>query len=1127
MCLRSVRYANLIFCFFVFSLFTFPTFAEKVKSWPVQTPTPVPLSGEFNGDLSRVPFIPQVEINEIPEPEGPEPNFNKQSLPGIDQQISTEGVSSIINMPSPIQNFPGLDFNNWGAGWPPDTVGDVGPNHFIQAVNTSIGIYNKTGTQLAAFTFNTLWNGAGSGTVCDNTNRGDPTVVYDPLADRWIVADFAFTGGGTTPPFYECVAVSKTGDPVNGGWWLYAIRADDAGHPWLPDYPKMGVWPDGIYMTANMFDSSFNYKGVRVIAFNRTDLESGATVRMVIVDISNTNYFSLMPSNLRGTSPPAGRENLLVSESNTAFAFEVWRFHVDYTGGGSTFTGPTNVSQTSYTVAAATVPTPQNSLDTLRERVMMQNQYRNIGGTESLWVNHTVRTPSSGPTGIQWAQINVTGGTIVTTPVQQQIFGNLSSDGIHRWMGSLGVDKDGNMAIGYSAANASNNPSIRYDGRLATDPAGTLSQGEATLISGGGSQQGNCGSGVCTRWGDYSAMSVDPTDDCTFWYTTEYYASNGLNWQTRIGSFKFPSCGASCPTITFTTTSVNPSCNGGSDGSITVSASGGVPPYSYSKDNGANYQASNVFTGLAAGTYNVIVKDSNNCTSAASPVSLTNPPAITFTTTKVDPACPGNSNGTITVNASGGTGTLVYSKDNGVNYQASNVFNGLSAGTYNIVVKDANNCTTAASPVTLNDPVPISFTTTKVDPACPGNSNGTITVNASGGTGTLMYSKDNGVNYQASNVFNGLPAGTYNIVVKDANNCTTAASPVTLNDPIPISFTTTKVDPTCPSTADGSITVNASGGTGTLMYSKDNGVNFQASNVFNGLADGTYNIVVKDANNCTTSATPVTLTSSGVAPSVTLDPVDQSVNAGASVSFTAAANGNPAPTVQWQVSTDGGANFTDLAGETNTTLTFIANVTDDGNQYRAVFTNLCGNATTVAATLTVTAGSCLFCDDFEDAILSPNWTYIKPTWTEPAGGSLIGSPVKKKAIAIATPVFTGCSNCYVESTMMTAGGIGNRVWMLGWYVDKKNTVELMMKEENDKWVLKERINGAIVAKTKMVSVINPNTFYRARITFNGTQFQVFIDGNLLMSLNAVGPHNGTVGFQAKGTVGSFGEIIVN
>src|SRR5262245_11450992 len=179
--LCSVRYANLVFSF-LFLLFTSQSFAEKVKSWPVHKPAPVPLSGEFNGDLSRVPFIPQVEINEIPEPEGPEPNFNKQPLPGADQQISAEGVSSIIDMPSPIQNFSGLDFNNCGAGWPPDTVGDVGPNHFIQAVNTSIGIYNKTGTQLAAFTFNTLWNGAGTGTVCDNTNRGDPTVVYDPLA---------------------------------------------------------------------------------------------------------------------------------------------------------------------------------------------------------------------------------------------------------------------------------------------------------------------------------------------------------------------------------------------------------------------------------------------------------------------------------------------------------------------------------------------------------------------------------------------------------------------------------------------------------------------------------------------------------------------------------------------------------------------------------------------------------------------------------------------------------------------------------------------------------------------------------------------------------------------------------
>jgi hypothetical protein len=179
----------------------------------------------------------------------------------------------------------------------------------------------------------------------------------------------------------------------------------------------------------------------------------------------------------------------------------------------------------------------------------MQNQYRNLGGTESLWVNHTVRTSSTGPNGIQWAQINVTGGTINTTPVQQQIYGNVGADGLHRWMGSLAVDGQGDMALGYSTSKAGVNPDIRYNGRLASDPLNTLPQGEATLQVGGGSQVGSCGGSTCTRWVDYSAMTVDPADDCTFWYTNEYYAVSGLDWQTRVGAFKFPSCGGPPPNV--------------------------------------------------------------------------------------------------------------------------------------------------------------------------------------------------------------------------------------------------------------------------------------------------------------------------------------------------------------------------------------------------------------------------------------------------------------------------------------------------------------------------------------------------------------------------------------------------
>jgi hypothetical protein len=499
----------------------------------------------FNGSVRNLPHVASSPAP--PEREAPEAETTTQktALPGAVAPSTPATPVRNAPAPDPTVTFNGLSKagSPAGAGWPPDTVGDVGPGNFVQAVNTSIGIYNKTGTQLAAFTFNSLWSTAATGTLCDNTNRGDPTVVYDPKGGRWFVADFAFSGGGTSPPFFECIAVSKTSDPVSGGWFFYAIRADDASHPWLPDYPKMGIWPDGLYLTANMFQSN-TFREARVWAFNRSDLETGAPVRNVVADLGTAQYFSLMPSNMRTAvgTPPPGRENLLVSESETLFAFEVWKFHVDYSGSGSTFTGPTNVSQASYDFDSPyVVPTPANSLDALFDRVMMQAQYSNLGGNESVWVNHTVHCcgPVT-PMGIQWAQLNVTGGTVATAPVQQQIYPS-ASDTLSRWMGSLAVDQNGDMALGYSVANGTTNPDIRYAGRLAGDTPGALPQTETTMLNGVtlGSQSGNCGGGPCQRWGDYSAMSIDP-DGCRFWYTQEYYGTTSLNWLTRIGSFSFP-----------------------------------------------------------------------------------------------------------------------------------------------------------------------------------------------------------------------------------------------------------------------------------------------------------------------------------------------------------------------------------------------------------------------------------------------------------------------------------------------------------------------------------------------------------------------------------------------------------
>jgi hypothetical protein len=512
---------------------------------PQVQPLVVPVS--FDGDVRS---LAKMRLRGSARPELEEP---VAGLPGgPDSALQSGGISAPA--PSPSVSFAGLNKANWGDGWPPDPNGDVGPNHYIQTVNTSVGIFSKTGTQLAAFTFDTLFSG--TGTPCDASNQGDPVVVYDPLGGRWIISDMAWSNF-STGPFYECFAVSKTADPVAGGWWFYAVQTDSGAN--FGDYPKIGIWPDGLYMSANIFSSkgSNPFKNVRVWAFNRSDLESGVPLRSVRFDVPKSvggvQVFALLPSNFRGTTPPAGRENLFSSIWG-AYAVRVWKFHADWTTPlNSTFTGPSNVTIPTFSVGPGTVPEQGgNDLDTLTYRLMMQAQYRNLAGQESLWVTHTVGN-GSGIASLRWYQLNVTGGTIVTgAPVQQGTFNGSPADSTHRFMPSLAVDGSGDMAIGYSVSGSTLYPGIRYAGRLYGDPAGTLGQGEQTLISGSGAQTNTCGGEPCERWGDYTAMTVDPTDDCTFWYTNEYYSTSGGNWVTRIGAFKFPSCTGSPPATTTT-----------------------------------------------------------------------------------------------------------------------------------------------------------------------------------------------------------------------------------------------------------------------------------------------------------------------------------------------------------------------------------------------------------------------------------------------------------------------------------------------------------------------------------------------------------------------------------------------
>ena len=509
-----------------------------------------PSVGGFTGDIRHLPQGNR-PIGDDAQPSGKAPDDPLHGRPVTDTAVQTGGAAA-PSAPTTGQSFQGLDHTSWGAGWPPDPNGDVGPNDIVETVNTSIGIFDKSGNRLAATTFDSLWSTANTGTPCDNSNQGDPVALYDPIGDRFVVTDFAWSNF-STGPFYECIAVSKTGDPVTGGWWFYAWQTESGAS--LPDYPKLGVWPDGIYMSANIFASTGaeSFQHVQVWAFNRQQLEAGSSSPQAVTatlpgTIGGTSVFSLLPSNARSVTglPPAGTPNYFASIWGS-YAIRVWKFHVDWTNtANSTFSGPTNVPIAVFNPGPGDVPeaSPGNPIDTLSYRLMMQNEYTNIGGQESLWLTHTVGDSTQSVAQIRWYELPVTGGTIASSPRQQSTW---APDGSSRFMPSLAVDRNGDMAIGYSVSSSSMYPALRYAGRLAGDALNQLTQGETTLVQGLGYQCCTFSDGSTnTRWGDYSSMTIDP-DGCTFWYTGEYYDAHPAtkaddDWLTRIGSFQLPGC---------------------------------------------------------------------------------------------------------------------------------------------------------------------------------------------------------------------------------------------------------------------------------------------------------------------------------------------------------------------------------------------------------------------------------------------------------------------------------------------------------------------------------------------------------------------------------------------------------
>jgi hypothetical protein len=527
------------------------------------TQTLVKSRSTFTRDVRSIPQLPPRAKRERPEREAPETLLQPGGVGAPVGSGTPDGFSAPA--PGPLSSFDGLHFTEsctggqCGAGHPPDTNGDVGPTYYIQAINVGIGIYNKSnGQRVAGLTFDNFMSQGSFGNLCDTDNFGDPVVIYDTFADRWIITDFAFQldmQGNINPQVvYQCFAVSRSGDPVAGGWNFYSMLINGG----IDDYPKFGIWPDGFYMTANMFDYSATggFQNVRVWALNKAQMYAGTANPQIVsfnapAQIGPAGVFSMLPSNARlqtGT-PPSGSPNYLSLVWGWTNRVRIWKFHVDWNNtANSTFTGPTDSALTT-TWAGPPVDVPSksgNNLDTLGPRLMMQNQYTNIGGVESLWNAHTVRGSSSLQSAVRYYQVKVTGGDIEATATQGATW---NPDSSNRFIPSVAVDRAGDMALGYSVSSSTLFPAIRYAGRLSTDPVNVINQTENTFIEGSGSQVGSCG-GTCTRWGDYSAMTLDP-DGCTFWYTSEYYVGSGLDHHTRIGSFSFPACTKTNQTIVF------------------------------------------------------------------------------------------------------------------------------------------------------------------------------------------------------------------------------------------------------------------------------------------------------------------------------------------------------------------------------------------------------------------------------------------------------------------------------------------------------------------------------------------------------------------------------------------------
>ena len=592
-----------------------------------------------------------------------------RTLPGIDNSVQNyHGINATDSL---LISFDGNSNINGVA--PPDCDGDVGPNHCFNVVNSHYSIFDKVGNLLMGpFANSTMFNG-----LPFNANSGDAVVLYDEASDRWIFTQFSLPNY-PSGPFFEMVAVSQTNDPL-GQYYRYQFQ-----FTYMPDYPKLGVWPDGIYMSSNNFGNSGSV-GTGAACFEKAAMYAGSpTAQMVYFSLPHSNEaWGVLPSDCDGTYPPAGTPNFFSWLRNGHI--RIYGFHVDWTTpANSTYSELVTIPVASYSGNVAQIPQKGTTftLDPISGQLMFRLPFRNFGSHWAMVCNATVDV--SGHAGIRWWELRNTGANPASWTIYQE--STYSPDNNGRWMGSIAMDSLNNIALGFSLSGAGKFPSVYYTGRQGTDPLNSMTVAESAIIEGGGSQTTLIGGRP--RWGDYSSMSADPAAPGKFWYTQEYYKTSNSSWSwfARVGAFSIGNTlmatAFAVPSMIYPFDTVH----------LNVTATGGSGNYTYQwTSNPAGFTSSlkNPWVRpLAETTYTVHVNDGIHTFTSTVPVIVQDPATATPTI-----ICTGDST-QLNVRGTGG-GSYTYSWTSvppGFTSALKNPWAHPMAGTlYNVLISQGSN----------------------------------------------------------------------------------------------------------------------------------------------------------------------------------------------------------------------------------------------------------------------------------------------------------------------------------------------------------------------------------------------------------------------------------------------------